>query len=151
MYIKVVDGTVVAFPYGLYDLMRDNPNTSFPERMPDEALEQFGIYFATPQEIPQPFDAVTQNAAIGTPVVLGGEWIQTWDITPASDADVAQRLKELAQSARNMRTDLLAETDWAGLSDTVMTPEMSLYRQALRDITSQDGFPRNIVWPAKPK
>ena len=151
MYVKVTNGTVDAFPYGLGELMRDNRNTSFPEQMPDAALAEFGIYPVTPQELPQPFDAVMQNATEGTPVVLGGEWVQTWNVTPASDAEVAQRLGDLAQNARGTRAALLAETDWSGLSDTSMSPAMALYRQALRDITAQDGFPRTIVWPTKPE
>lgn len=44
----------------------------------------------------------------------------------------------------------MAETDYLALSDTTLTPEMTAYRQALRDITTQEGFPYNVVWPVKP-
>ena len=55
-----------------------------------------------------------------------------------------------ADEVRLMRDRLLADTDWAVLPD-VTTPDGYLeYRQALRDITSQDGFPADVVWPVKP-
>jgi len=56
----------------------------------------------------------------------------------------------LSTGARNQRNRLLAETDWMALSDNTMTPEWASYRQALRDITEQTGFPYSVVWPTKP-
>ena len=51
---------------------------------------------------------------------------------------------------RHERDILLAETDWWATSDRTMTAEQTAYRQALRNISSQDGFPDNITWPTKP-
>ena len=56
----------------------------------------------------------------------------------------------LPQEVRSERNSLLAETDYLALSDTTLSSEMSTYRQALRDITSQSGFPTNVTWPTKP-
>lgn len=76
------------------------------------------------------------------------------------DAEVAAKqlaLEEYANSpegkaegVREMRNALIAETDWWASSDITMTEEQEAYRQALRDITSQAGFPENIDWPTKP-
>ena len=55
-----------------------------------------------------------------------------------------------AEAIRMERDRLIAETDWWALSDVTMTEEQVSYRQALRDITSQAGFPENIDWPTKP-
>jgi len=52
--------------------------------------------------------------------------------------------------AREWRNILLAETDWWAVSDRTMSDEEYNYRQALRDIPQQEGFPTNIVWPTKP-
>jgi len=52
---------------------------------------------------------------------------------------------------RSDRNTLLAETDWWALSDHTMTAEQTAYRQALRDITDQDGFPTDITWPTEPE
>ena len=56
----------------------------------------------------------------------------------------------LPQAIRAERNSLLAETDYLALSDTTLSSDMSAYRQALRDITSQAGFPTDVTWPTKP-
>lgn len=57
---------------------------------------------------------------------------------------------DFALQVRMERDRLLAETDWMALSDTSMTLDWTTYRQALRDITSQAGFPYSVTWPTKP-
>ena len=57
---------------------------------------------------------------------------------------------ELASEARNKRNQLLAETDWTSSSDVTMSNAMKTYRQALRDVPAQSGFPTDINWPTKP-
>jgi hypothetical protein len=52
---------------------------------------------------------------------------------------------------RSERNTCLFKTDWCASSDVIMSDDMTTYRQALRDITDQDGFPTNITWPTKPK
>jgi len=52
--------------------------------------------------------------------------------------------------ARELRDAFLAETDWTASTDVIMSDDMTTYRQALRDITDQAGFPTNITWPTKP-
>ncbi len=55
-------------------------------------------------------------------------------------------LKVLKQ--RTERNMLLAETDYAALPDTPeMSDAMKAYRQALRDVPAQEGFPTDINWP----
>jgi hypothetical protein len=65
---------------------------------------------------------------------------------PLTAEEIAQRkADELAWSAgafdramnalRSKRNSLLSATDYLALSDNTMTPEMTAYRQALRDIT----------------
>lgn len=65
----------------------------------------------------------------------------------ADDDSLSDRLSESVRSERNI---LLAETDYLALSDTTLSSDMAAYRQALRDVTSQSGFPTNITWPTKP-
>ena len=55
---------------------------------------------------------------------------------------------------REQRNQLLVETDWYGMSDVTMDSDMTVYRQALRDITKQtpsDDALSNITWPTKPE
>lgn len=52
------------------------------------------------------------------------------------------------------RNALLASSDWTQLPDVPLSVEQksdwAAYRQQLRDITSQTGFPDNIAWPIEP-
>jgi hypothetical protein len=52
---------------------------------------------------------------------------------------------------REKRDRLLKETDWWAVADRTMTQAETDYRQALRDVPQQDGFPVNITWPTKPE
>ena len=56
-----------------------------------------------------------------------------------------------AADVRNQRDALIAATDWWVLPDRTASSEQLAYRQALRDITTQDGFPHSVVWPTKPE
>ena len=51
--------------------------------------------------------------------------------------------------ARQERDNLLIESDIYALADRI-TDEWRTYRQSLRDVPSQAGFPDNITWPTKP-
>lgn len=52
--------------------------------------------------------------------------------------------------ARKLRNAYLTETDWWAVSDRTMTQAETDYRQALRDVPAQAGFPEDITWPTKP-
>jgi len=57
----------------------------------------------------------------------------------------------LATQARSKRNTLLAASDWTQVADApVDQAAWATYRQALRDITSQEGFPEAITWPVAP-
>lgn len=62
---------------------------------------------------------------------------------------------ELAEGVRLRRDYLLSQSDWIVAKNTeagTPVPEnWKTYRQALRDVTSQSGFPRDVVWPQKPE
>lgn len=54
---------------------------------------------------------------------------------------------------KNQRNILLSESDWTQLPDVPLETKQAwaTYRQALRDITSQEGYPFNVIWPTKPE
>lgn len=58
----------------------------------------------------------------------------------------------MAGDARDKRNSLLAQTDWSQAADVpaALKAKYIVYRQALRDVPSQSGFPLEIVWPAAP-
>lgn len=52
---------------------------------------------------------------------------------------------------RRKRTGLLLASDWTQVADaTADKAAWSTYRQALRDITKQSGFPTSVTWPTPP-
>lgn len=57
------------------------------------------------------------------------------------------------EAIRHKRNQLLADSDWTQLPDVPEQTRLKwqAYRQALRDITLQDGFPENIIWPEMPE
>ena len=71
----------------------------------------------------------------------GSQWVQ---LPPNIDA--------LATQARAERDIRLTASDWTMISDApVDQSAWATYRQALRDVPAQAGFPENIVWPTRPE
>lgn len=70
--------------------------------------------------------------------------IEYWEVVDLTE-------EELSDRARGKRFYLLRETDYLVFSDTPEPSQALLdYRQALRNVPQQDGFPTNIIWPTKP-
>lgn len=60
-------------------------------------------------------------------------------------------IQTLATVARSKRNGLLAASDWTQVADApVGQAAWATYRQELRDITTQEGFPETVVWPVAP-
>lgn len=61
----------------------------------------------------------------------------------------------VAKAIRDKRDNLIGETDYYLISDYPSNPqnleELKVYRQALRDVPKQEGFPRDVRWPDVPK
>lgn len=55
-----------------------------------------------------------------------------------------------AAAIREERNKLLSATDWRALADQTLADEWRDYRQSLRDISSQPGFPDQVTWPTVP-
>ena len=71
-----------------------------------------------------------------------------WDAQEASYAAGADDRK--AKEVRQERNQLIQKSDWMACSDVTMSDEWKTYRQALRDIPAQAGFPNTVTWPTKP-
>jgi hypothetical protein len=95
---------------------------------------------------------------------VGGKWYTKYILAPVftdnEDATAAEQeaiykaMKdaEFATNARSQRDKLLAESDWTQVIDAPVNQEAwATYRQSLRNVPQQDGFPTTIVWPVKPE
>jgi hypothetical protein len=58
---------------------------------------------------------------------------------------------ELSYAVRVSRNELLEDTDKMALTDRTLSPQWATYRQELRDITNQEGFPYSVTFPTKPE
>ena len=76
------------------------------------------------------------------------------EINECPDWKIQLEKEVLSLDVRLERNNLLSNTDHLIQSDYPISDEkkqeIKVYRQALRDIPQQDGFPENIVWPDKP-
>jgi len=149
MHVLVSNGAVENYPYTIGNLRRDNPNVSFPKNPSDATLENFGMFRVT--KVDRPAYDHTKNIQEGTPVLTDGVWTQVWNVTDATSEEIAERTANESANVRAQRDRKLADTDWSGLSDTTMSSEMATYRQALRDVPSQSGFPWTVNWPSQPE
>jgi hypothetical protein len=58
---------------------------------------------------------------------------------------------DLGEEVRSQRNALLSASDWTQVADApVDKTAWAAYRQELRDITEQVGFPTEVIWPTKP-
>ena len=60
--------------------------------------------------------------------------------------------EHIASNNRNIRNQLLQETDWTANSDVTMSSDMKTYRKALRDLPTHKNWPNleSSDWPTKP-
>lgn len=79
------------------------------------------------------------------------------DATPEelaqAEKDRLESKKREVDGLRIQRNQLLTATDWTQAKDIpdAVSSKYAAYRQALRDVPQQSGFPENIVWPVKPE
>ena len=151
--VKIESGAVSQYPYSIGMLRRDNKNVSFPKAIPDETLAQFDVYSVTVADKPDYDERTHRVSQSSTPTLTGGSWGVGWN-TEAKTADEVQEYDDAAAaSVRKERDNLLAASDWVVIMHTEkgtnILASWEIYRQELRDVTSQTGFPNNVTYPTK--
>ena len=76
-------------------------------------------------------------------------------IEELTDSEIEQRDLIFQQDkiilAKEKRNDLLKKSDWTQVIDAPVDQEAwATYRQALRDLPSQESFPNEVTWPKEP-
>lgn len=131
-------------------LREDYPNTSFPvilteTDLPDGvvAVEQCG-----PDRMPEPLEVADRNAE---PILENGKWRLAYTFRPMTQTEIDEATSLKAAQVRFERNRLLTESDWTQVADAPVDKQAwAAYRQALRDLTGQEGFPFDIAWPTAP-
>jgi hypothetical protein len=155
-YVKVKEDGQFHFPYSLYDLRQEFPNTSFTGlslvEFDQEFLKEHNIYPVVVNELPS-YDQL--NYKPGELYVKYEEEVDTYygcyDLVELSEEEKGYRLQDAKIGVRANRNEMLKNSDWAMVSDAPTDKEAwAAYRQELRDVTKQEGFPTNVVWPTPP-
>jgi hypothetical protein len=152
MFVKITNGQAQA-NYTIGDLRKDHPNVSFPRSISDEVLAAYNVFRVT--ELPAPdYNSRTHRLVTQAPALVDGVWTVS---RIAVAKDQAQIDNETAQAAANVRADRdrrIAETDWMVIKHLELNENIpgvwEVYRQALRDVPAQAGFPWEVTWPEKP-
>lgn len=128
----------------------ENPNTSFPAVLTPEIIDDFG--YDPVLEGPQPtLIPPYQYAQRDGVVEVNGQWFTHYIAAEPDEEGKAAMDAAQAQRVRDDRNARLAACDWTQLPDAPVDAAVwAAYRQQLRDISSQVGFPWELQWPAAP-
>lgn len=125
------------------------PNTSFPQQLSEALINDLGgdVVFEGPQAQPTRY----QFAYLNGVWQVNGKWFTKYSVADM-DAEAQTALNTTqAEAVRKQRNEKLAESDWTQVEDApVDKAAWATYRQALRDVAEQVGFPWTIEWPVKP-
>ena len=125
---------------------------SLPKKLTDETVDPFGydiVRAASPAAVTtySPYSRIVRDGV----VEIEGEWYENYEVITITDPDeIAAIDKSAGDQVRYERDRRLQETDWTQLNDVVAPEGYTEYRQELRDVTDQEGFPHAVVWPEKP-
>jgi hypothetical protein len=147
MYLRIINDTI-EYPYDILTLREAYPNVSLPEILSDESLIEWDMHVVQPTPIPVDH---TKNITEGTPTLIDGVYYKSWVQTDATSEEISYRIENQWETVRIQRNELLTQCDWTQLSDIPSETKeaWTIYRQALRNITSQSN-PFSIEWPSKP-
>lgn len=150
MYAKVNDGAVVKFPYTAEDLQRDYPGTTISNMSPDVLKHLSMVQVVVTGAAYDPVSQVAeQNGCVYNEE--RNRWETAWSVRRKTTEELAQDYEEKAAQVRAARNNKLSRCDWTQVLDAqVDRTAWATYRQELRDITAQSGFPFNVVWPQEP-
>ena len=126
-----------------------HPNTSMPQQLSEELLNDFGadVVLEGPQASPTRY----QTAFADGVEQLDGKWYTKYSVAEMDADAIAAKNTEQAKAMREQRGEKLKDSDWTQVADAPVDKAVwATYRQALRDITTQSGFPWEITWPDAP-
>ena len=83
---------------------------------------------------------------------IDGKWYTKYSVADFDPESIAAKDADQAKSVRQTRDTKLSDCDWTQLTDSPVDKQAwAAYRQALRDVPTQAGFPWDVQWPNKPE
>jgi hypothetical protein len=111
MYILVKPDQTTVYPYAFYQLIRDNPNTSFRPDMTDSELALWGMFPVF--EAPDPtFNPEQYKVVSSQPVLVNGSWVINKTLVPLTAAEIAAIQLEKQNQINIQNKEYLSSTDW---------------------------------------
>lgn len=126
-----------------------HPNTSFPQQLTVELLNGFDadVVIEGAQASPTRYQTSFRDGV----EEVNGKWFTKYSVAEMDDEAKAALDAKQANSVRDDRNKRLSSSDWTQVNDAPVDKEAwAAYRQALRDVPSQEGFPWEINWPVEP-
>jgi len=114
-----------------------------------DVLDEFGadVVLEGPQAQPTRYQIAFRDGVYQ----IEDNWYTKYSVADLDAEGIALRDAEQAKAVRSTRNALIAECDWTQLADSPADKEVwANYRQALRDLPSQEGFPWDMTYPTKP-
>jgi len=144
------DKKVVTYPYLLADIMSDNPKTSFPCNITAELAAQWNVFPVVEEPKPIYHERIQKCVRNSEPTFDGEHWTIGWTVSNKTEEETTQYDADLSAEIRTDRNKRLADTDWWAVSDRTMSSGQTEYRDLLRKVPQQTGFPLSVTWPTKP-
>lgn len=126
-----------------------HPNTSFPPQLTEQLINDMGadVVFEGPQAQPTRYQIAFRDGVRQ----VEGKWYTKYSVADLDAEGIAAKDAEQAKAMRSTRNDKLKDTDWTQVADApVDKAAWAAYRQQLRDISAQPGFPWDVQWPEMP-
>lgn len=122
------------------------------ESLTDEQCKDFNVYQVietSPPDCDHRYQVAERNGYTYNASVQ--QWETAWAVREKTADEIAQSSAEIAASIRSERNARLSASDWTQVLDAPVDKQAwAEYRQALRDLTAQAGFPWNVIWPQEP-
>lgn len=126
------------------------PNTSFPDVWSLELIESLGLDLVaeTQEPVLGRYQIAHRSGAEQKP---DGKWCVKYTIIELDADAIVAKNAEQAKNMRAQRNQKLKDSDWSQVADAPVDKAVwAAYRQALRDVPAQAGFPWEINWPVAP-
>ena len=147
MNYRIKDSGEIKTKAQIKNLHRDK---SLPKVWSNDTLALLGIDEVFPTD--QPTLTIYQTATMDSAVQdSNGNWVESFTVHNMTDEEKAERDLSTANTVRSNRDIKLTESDWTQVADApVDKAAWAIYRQALRDVPDQEGFPNEVTWPTEP-
>jgi hypothetical protein len=133
----------------------ENKNVSLPKFLNNRFLASQNVFPV--YDAPKPnYDVVTQFIIReDTPAFNEQDgWIINWIVNDKTQDQIDNDTNVKATEVRKIRDKLLSDCDWVTIRatdlGTAVSEDWAAYRQSLRDVSNQETFPWNVIWPTDP-